>query len=460
MSHGKFNDATYFRGACCDQATRLTRFRVFAIGVVSLLALLVGISVWRMRDLGDLPDVGESFDLVQALRPIVIADRDNAYEAYAWARTTPAQTPAEVLDATWNAREGKVALKWSTAKPGVRAFQENNRAALEIWREGSERPDALYHQPDELSVETLLSLVQEARLHAAMAALEGSRLEEQGAMAEAWKWYRAMLRLEPAGGPAWSAGGATVWRQHSRAGGTVYPAMGVRPPSRRRDAAPRLDDALAADSLTWPLSDALKLDYLVVMRDLDEMKLLPREIPLPGGKEGLLEHMVPPWRTTVRREIQNFRFRASNELERSRRAIRLVYANWLAQVDKPIAERAPSAIHGGVLIYEADRAAPPAARAVAPETLARAIDETLVAKLIVRVDEAEKSEFGLGSWEGNGVFARERRRRSVLLVRLAAELYRRERGKSAANAGALLGSYLKQLPEGVGCDDPIPVGIE
>jgi hypothetical protein len=413
-----------------------------------------------MRDLGDLPDVGDPFDLALARRPVVIADGDNAYEAYARARLTPSQTPAAVWDAAWNAREGKAPLKWSTAKPEVRAFLEKNRAALEIWREGSDRPDALYHQPADLNVGTLLTLVQEALLHAAMAALEGSRLKEQGAMAEAWKWYRAMLRSSRLVGRH----GCLVERRY----GADFHELAARPILRwasdpRVDAAmlhSALDDALTADSLTWPLSEVLKLDYLVVMRDLDELKLLPTEIPLPGGKDGLLEHLVPPWRGGVRQEIQKFRFRASNELERSRRAIRLVYANWLSQVDKPTAERAPKAFYGGVLLYEADRAAPPAARAVARETLARAIDETLVAKRLVRFDHFDRHAYSLPSWEGDGVFARERRRRSVLLVKLAAELYRRERGKLPASAGALLGSYLKQLPEGVGRDDPIPHGIE
>jgi hypothetical protein len=429
---------------------------------VSLLALLAGISVWRMRDLGDLPDLGDPFDLVSARQPVVIADSDNAYEAYARARFTPGQPPAEVRDATWNARQEKDTLKWSTAKPQVRAFLEKNRAALEIWREGSELPDALYHQPGELTVETVLPLVQEAQFQAAMAALEGSRLEEQGAMAEAWKWYRAMLRSSRLVGRH----GVLVERLH----GTHIHELAARQ-IRRWASDPRVDagmlrraqaDALAADLLTWRLSESLKLDYLIVMRDLDELKLLPTEIPLPGGKEGLLEHMVPPWRTTVRREIQQFRFRASNELERSRRAIRLVYANWLAQVDKPAAERAPSAIYGGVLIYQAGPTAPSAARAVPPETLAHAIDATLVAKRIVCVYEGDRSMLAFEySWEGDSAFAHERRRRSVLLIKLAAELYRREQEKMPANVGTLLdGSYLKKLPEGVGRNDPIPDGIE
>jgi hypothetical protein len=55
---------------------------------------------------------------------------------------------------------------------------------------------------------------------------------------------------------------------------------------------------------------------------------------------------------------------------------------------------------------------------------------------------------------------RERRRRAVLVVRLAAELYRREHGKPPATAGALLGPVLKELPEGIAADDPIPHGLE
>ena len=48
----------------------------------------------------------------------------------------------------------------------------------------------------------------------------------------------------------------------------------------------------------------------------------------------------------------------------------------------------------------------------------------------------------------------EPRRRAVLIVKLAAELYRREQGKLPANAGLLLDGYLKELPAGIKPDDP------
>ena len=52
------------------------------------------------------------------------------------------------------------------------------------------------------------------------------------------------------------------------------------------------------------------------------------------------------------------------------------------------------------------------------------------------------------------------RRRPVLIVRLAAELYRREQGQHPPTAGVLLGIYLKELPEGIVANDPIPAGLE
>ena len=124
---------------------RLTRFRVLALCVMSVLALLVGISVWRMRDLGDLPDVGDPFDVVLTRRPVVIADRDNAYEAYARARC--AVSPGGVWEAH-RMPEPERTLKWSKAKPEVRAFLEKIARSRSGVKGASVR--CLYHQPGEL----------------------------------------------------------------------------------------------------------------------------------------------------------------------------------------------------------------------------------------------------------------------------------------------------------------------
>ena len=56
--------------------------------------------------------------------------------------------------------------------------------------------------------------------------------------------------------------------------------------------------------------------------------------------------------------------------------------------------------------------------------------------------------------------AREPRHRAVLIVKLAAEVYRREHTKPPAMAGALLGPYVRVLPQGIEPDDPIPAGLD
>ncbi len=441
--------------------TPFTRFRVCATAVVVALAAIGGIFWWQLRSPGELPDLGDPFDVAVARQPVVIADRDNAYAAYAEARIRLADMPDAIGDAAWDHHEDR--LHWSKAKPEAREWLEQNRWALEIWREGSERRDALYHQPGEYSVDTLLGLMQEVYFHNALAALEGSRLEEQGKMAEAWGWYRAMLRSS---------------RMVGRHAGLVERRYGARMHERaakrivRWAADPRVDaemlrraleDVQAADRLTAPVSDALKVEYLLLSRELNELKLVSGEISLPGGKDGVLEHLVPGnWRGTV----QKYRFRASNDIERSRRVIRFLFTNWLAEVDKPAAKRAPHTKLEDIYLYEFDKSVPREARDVSPATVNQAIDETLLARWIFREIAQDprwldsENGFALSAWEGDGFFARERRRRSVLIVKLAAELYRREKGRAPARAGELLEGYLEELPEGISRDDVIPAGIE
>ena len=107
-----------------------------------------------------------------------------------------------------------------------------------------------------------------------------------------------------------------------------------------------------------------------------------------------------------------------------------------------------------IWIYADDPSAPPAARAVRPEFLAQVLEPVEIARFWF----GPRADPGDPPWEGEGELARERRRRSVLIVRLAAEVYRREHGAAPATAGALLGTVLKELPEGIAAADTDPGG--
>ncbi len=330
-----------------------------------------------------------------------------------------------------------------------------------MWREGSERPDAVYHQPGTVAADTALPIVQDLRTLNQMAALESSRLEEDGAMAEAWSWYKAMLR----GSRHVGRHGAVIERWLG-ANDFEYAARRIVhwAADSRVDAVllrRALTDAVAADALTPPLSLSMKIQYVLWMRDLDELRVMVDEIPMPGGKNGWLEKALSTTKAKV--PLQRARMNITNDVERSRRVLRLLYANWLPQLDRPARERAPIAIRTPTLIYASDANAPVAARAIAPEDLDAAIGRTLLAQQVFRpADRFPQSgpPWSGWAWEGDSSLAREPRRRAVLIVKLAAELYRREHGRPPANAGVLLDGCLRELPNGISRDDPIPAGIE
>jgi hypothetical protein len=172
----------------------------------------------------------------------------------------------------------------------------------------------------------------------------------------------------------------------------------------------------------------------------------------------LVEQRLP---LRLRRGIKRTRLSLSNDDERSRRLLRLLLANWLPQVDRPESERAPVAIAGPTPIFAADPAAPVAAQVLPPHDLDLLLNESLLANSIFRPGSQQNyGQFQMSIWEKDGPLARERRRRAALIIRLAAEVYKRERGRSPANAGELMGPYLKALPEGYAPDEPIPGDAE
>ena len=111
-----------------------------------------------------------------------------------------------------------------------------------------------------------------------------------------------------------------------------------------------------------------------------------------------------------------------------------------------------------VLVYDDDPTAPPAARALPPEELAKLIDRNVLSSHIFHGGpySASSGSFWKLLWEEGGPLVLERPRRSALIVRMAAELHRRETGRMPSKAGELVGPYLESLPEGIAAEDPIP----
>jgi hypothetical protein len=433
--------------------------RRYVLALAISIAFIAVPAVWMqgVRSLNGLPDVGDPFDVTEARRMIVVPDSENAYVLYDQAMLNLTKRPAAL------GRANLKDLSWSKAEPSVCAYVEENRPALEIWRRGAERPDAIYHQPGEMTFDTQIRVAQELTMLGTWAGLEGSRLEEQGEMEEAWSWYRAMLRASRHVGRH----GVLIERIMGAANHDVAARRIIRWAADPRVGAPllrrALSETLAADAMTAPISETMKVEYLICMRDFDEVRYLAGEIPMPGGQNGWLE--LAAVKSGAKLPLQRIRLQATNDVERSRRVLRLLFANWLPQMDKPPDERVRVAVKTPAVVYAADPSAPASARAIAPEDLAAAVGHTLLAQHYFQPADAYwRSQGGAPwsgwAWEGNGNLAREPRQRAVLIVKLAAELYRREHGGLPANAGGLVKGYLKELPVGIKRDEPIPAGID
>jgi hypothetical protein len=434
---------------------RYVRGHRLTVGISVGLIALVCVAIWRMWSVDELPDIGDPFDVAEALRPVDLPDEQNAYAVYATAHPGPVMLPAAW---TFSLDDFKT-MTWSSAGQDVRAFVDEKQMALEKWRVGSERADALYLQPEQMAKNRPIPLTRDMLFLAMLAGLEGSRLEEAGAMGQAWDWYRALLRFSRLvgrhGGARWAG---AIAHEHATSRIVHWAADPRVDAAQLRKA---LDDTLAADALTPPLSEWFKLGYLFRVQPnfvqflRDSNSPVP---PLPGGELGPLDQTASL--AGVSGPARMAWLRTSDGVQRSRRAVRLLYANWLPQVDRPATKRAPVAVREPLWIYAGDPTAPPAASAVAPEVLARVIERDEIAKtLLFQFLDRSKGPM-LAPWELNGELARERRRRSALIVRLAAEWYRREHGQLPPTAGALLGIYLKELPEGIAANDPVPVGLE
>jgi hypothetical protein len=420
---------TRLRGYLLRRGRQLVRLLLFL--VIGLACLAAAVEIYRGASLIGLPDVGDPFDVAE-FRAFRLPPEDDAFVLFRQAQKKLTGMPRLPL-AVW--RLGPQA--WSKSAPELRDWVDANRDALEMLKAASERPDgiALPH-PDQDDVEDYRNL----GLLAELTRLEASRLEEQGDMTGAWNRYLAILRMQ-----------AHISRRGSmcqRASISSYRArlrsLVAAWAGDRRTSAALLRRALADVRACQPRPEwesySLKVDYLVMMHELKR-------------KGGWVEHgepedqqvkigatPLPPnlaWTAYAARRF------FKNEPERSRRVIRLAYANWLAHVGEKDPGRLKPAVralfpvgkHGAsASFYAAPAEAPPAARKLSPRQLAEWLVGSLDAKLL------------LSAWPWHSIRGSEQRQYRDLVVLLASELYERERGSPPPSDLALAGPYLDQLP--------------
>ena len=243
--------------------------RVLAVFVVGAIVF----AIWRAYSLTGLPDVGAPFDVAEAIKPIAIPDSENAFVVYAKAHARLGRPAAAIRQSeAWKKGD------WSRSDSALRTYLAANRPALDVWREGSERPKAIYHQIDNARIETVVPLVTNLGEFTQMALLEAGRLEAAGDVDGAWGWYRAILRSSRHTSHGFLiqrlVGGALYRRASERV--TRWAADPAGDATHLRQA---LEEVLAINAMTPPpfakgLSGRNTL--ITETRDFDEMRYLRR----------------------------------------------------------------------------------------------------------------------------------------------------------------------------------------
>ena len=287
---------------------------VLAIGLLFMAAVL---EVWRGASLLGLPDVGDPFD-VAAFRAFGIPPEKDAVVLFHQAQEKLSPMPKLSSD---ERRLGPG--PWSKATPELRDWAAANHHALELFRDASDRPDGIVHRSfDRNSRRYFLNQLGALTW---LALLEASRLEEQGEMEAAWNWYRAVFRM----------------KVHAMRRGSIFQRLVADNSCKwlhkrvaswaadRRTAVPLLRRALediksGEPKLEWD-AFSLKVDYLDMMNELDREWGWVQQ----GEEEDQHVHIrgeeLPPGLSWIPYAAKRYVW---NEPERSRRVLRLAFANW------------------------------------------------------------------------------------------------------------------------------------
>ena len=401
------------------------------IVVLGLLFLAGALEAWRGASLIGLPNAGDPFDLA-AFREFRIPEEDDAIVLLRKAQeklTRMPGLPSAVL------RRGP-AIGWSKSAPELRDWVTANRDLLEVFRAGAERKDAIPHPGFDRDVNYFYFIGEFSWL----VLLEASRLEEQGDLEGAWSWYRALFRMKLHVMRRGSVFQRYLADRNCSSLRTQLTTWAANP----RTSVPLLRRALADILAGEPKPDwdafSLKVDYLEQTHELDkEWGLVYWSVEEAQHFKIFGEDLPPNLAWLPYAAKRHF----WNEPERSRRVLRLAFANWLAHAENSNPKLQKPAVrasfqgsnrNSAVYFYPVDPKAPAIARKLTPESLAKWFVGTKDAQVLLHF------------WPWPAIRTTERREHRALVVTLADELYKRDHGKPPASETDLVGTYLDRLP--------------
>jgi hypothetical protein len=424
--------------------------RVALVLAICLAVAASAFAIWWSTSLNGLPDIGDPFD-VAAFRALRVPDDQNAFAFLR--RAHEKLTPIRGWDGKRPYPEDQK-FSWSIATPKLREWAAENREALELFLLAADQPDA-WHPAGKPTTR------MEVGGFDYVVFLEGSRRQESGDTAGAWDCYRALLRMITHS----RRRGSTIQRYSARAASIGLQRRLTDWATDPRTTTPQLQTALDEVLKNEPNPDwgisAIKSGYLEIMREIE--RPIPRSDLLVMEGEWTFRLGDMALSPTMIEYLEAARRFLLREPERSRRVLRLLFAQHLAHLETrefsprkpavwarlPYLDQSIPVTKGKIRVplYPVSPEAPAGARALTPQAVAG----WLVATLNARLWLAEGGRSDTWPWPpdraGAGRFGADLKAHRELVIMLATELYRRERKSLPTSDEALVGTYLKSLPD-------------
>lgn len=376
----------------------------------------------------EVPAIPEPFDVDEFIK-WEIPESQNAFSDYRQA----GELMEQLLKTGLTAGEAKVDEPpdfqviidkgWPDAGTTVKDWLELNRAALLIWRKGTEKSQGRFVSPGELSIRTNLESVQKLRQFARLAIYEELRLLEAGQFDEAWSWGRAAFR---SGGHASrqacivqaltataihfiSTDGLARWAEH--------------PQLTSEQIRVALKESQADYTLYESRGNILRAEYMAMQNTLMSSDW-PQLIAFnTGGKPTAMS-------TPVR-----LGYWVIGEPDRASRLFRQIMANQLPEIDKSPSQRRKLVGSGKAMLFDRDPAAP-----LSPGQLdAFEIDRNLSRTRLFLTLAPARTLF-------DRILVRQETRQNAFLILLAAQAYRRDHGEFPESLECLVPNYLDAIP--------------
>jgi hypothetical protein len=425
---------------------QLLRVIIILAAFVAVAAMVL--AIWWLKSLNGLPDIGDPFD-VAAFRAFGLPDEQNAFTYLR--RASEKLTNLSGMVGWDGSAPGDLKFSWSIANPTLQKWAGENREAFELFQQGAELADAANPAGDPKDNRFI-----DGRL-ISLALLEASRREESGDTAGAWVCHRAVLRTIT----HLRRRGSTIQRQQARGWSRMLQRRLTDWATGPRTTISRLRTALEVvlENEPKPEWDLFAVKY----GHLEFMGALERPIPLSALQdiEGewtfrLGDLSLSPEMVGQLEAARRFLLR---EPERSRRVLRLLCANYLAHAEIRWRQPRKPAVFAvftyltstnpitkgkfHIPLYPVGPEAPAGARALPPQDVAAWLVASLDARLRLLMGE----EWLPPVRPRDTRTVADRRAYRDLVIMLATEIYRRERGALPPTEDALVGTYLQSLPD-------------